>query len=103
MNCSVNAISELSIILWRHKLNSNLHGKALKTISGTLFLFKIKNKFIFLQRETGKEKMIWHEIHSPFCYLNHCHKFKFLNSETTDTICVLFIYIVWQVPHVHLF
>lgn len=46
MNCSMNAISELSIILWRHKLNSKFHSKALKTISGTLFLFKIKNMFL---------------------------------------------------------
>ena len=38
----------------------------------------------------GKEEMIWPETESLFCYLNHSHKFKFLNIESTDTSYILF-------------
>ena len=38
----------------------------------------------------GKEEMIWPETETLFCYLNHSHKFKFLNIESTDTSYILF-------------
>ena len=38
----------------------------------------------------GREEMIWPETESLFCYLNHSHKFNFLNIESTDTSYILF-------------
>ena len=45
----------------------------------------------------GKEETIWHETHCPFCYLNHSHKFKFLNMEHTQAIFFFFFLTWWSI------